>query len=76
MVSGHFISKCLLWSVVRGQFCPEIDHGLTTGCIDCTRVLCILVHVLDISVPVILTYKNFNILTVRDEIIIVLAIPH
>ena len=39
--SGHFISKCLLWSVVRGQFCTEIDHGLTTGCIDCTRVMTI-----------------------------------
>jgi hypothetical protein len=35
VVCGHFIRKCLLWSVVRSQFCPEIDHGLTTGCIGC-----------------------------------------
>jgi hypothetical protein len=38
VVSGHVIIKCLSWSVVRGQFCPEIDHGLTTGCIDCRNL--------------------------------------
>ena len=37
VVCGHFIRKFPSWSVVRVQFCPEIEHGLTTGCIDCIR---------------------------------------
>ena len=58
--SGHFISKCLLWSVVRGQFCTEIDHGLTTGCIDCTRVLCTKFSCTGIRIPVIFDFFKFK----------------